>query len=150
MGNPFNKGPLPLIEQGGKGDTMWDKCPPTYYVHFLANRCSRSTSFIRLFAPVSTCGWNSSRHSPPPNLHIHRNVPKGEEERGRFRLRISTELSAVFIVLGLEPFASGPTSPSVRTCLFVGSIRPLSSVIRRGFFIGTLVMWSLNDLVHAS
>ena len=100
MGNPFNKGPLPpFIEQGGKGDTMWDKCPPTYYVHFLANICSRSTLSIRLFPPVSTRVRNSSRHPSPPNLHIHRNVPKGEEKRGRFRLRVSTELSADLALL---------------------------------------------------
>ena len=63
MGNPFYKGPFPpFIDQGREGATMWDKFPPTYYVHFPLNRCTRCTSFIRPFLPVSTPGRNSSRH----------------------------------------------------------------------------------------
>mgnify|MGYP000695174686 CR=1 FL=1 len=73
---------------------MWDKCPPTYYVHLTANRGTRRTTPSVPFLPFSTCGRNSSRHLPPSNLYIHQNVPKREEERGRFRLRVSTEFSA--------------------------------------------------------
>ena len=58
---------------------MWDKCLPTYYVHFTGDMCTRGTSSVRPFLPVSTRGRNSSRHPPPPNLHIHQNVPRREK-----------------------------------------------------------------------
>ena len=63
MGNPFNRGPLPrFIDQGREGVTMWDKYPLTFLFTFLTNMCTRCTSSIRPFLPVSTRSRNSSRH----------------------------------------------------------------------------------------
>ena len=43
------------------------------------NMCTCCTSLICSSLPVSTRSRNSSRHPPPQNLHIHRNVPKREK-----------------------------------------------------------------------
>ena len=59
-------------------------------------------------------------------------------------------ISVPFVALGPEPSTSGPTSPSVRACLFVGSTRPPLSVACRDSSDCMLVVWSLNDHVHAS
>ena len=91
------------------------------------NRCTRCTPSIRPFLSVSTRGRNSSRHPPPPNLHIHRNVPRKGEERERFRLRVSTgfpqtqNLIFALVAASGSSLTSGPTSLLVRARLFVSS-----------------------------
>ena len=35
-----------------EGVTMWDKCPPTYYVHLTANKGHTSHKSIRPLSPV--------------------------------------------------------------------------------------------------
>ena len=112
------------------------------------NRCTRCTPSIRPFLSVSTRGRNSSRHPPPPNLHIHRNVPRKGEEHERFRLRVSTgfprtrhPISAVF----RADLPLGSRSPLRR-----GSTRSPLSVTCRDSSDYMLVVWSSNDRVHAS
>ena len=121
------------------------------------NRCTHCTPSIRPFLSVSTRGWNSSRHPPPPNLHIHRNVPrKGEErERSGYEFKPGSSwtwhpISVPVVALGPEPSTSGPTPFSVRACLLVGLTRPPLSVIHRDFSARMLVPWPSNDRMHAS
>ena len=122
------------------------------------DRCTRCTPSIRPFGSVSTCSRNSSRHPSSPNLHIHWIVPRKREERERdsgYRFkpgfpRTRHPIPAPVIAPGPELPTSGPTPFSVRARLFIGSTRPLLSVIRRDLSVRMLVVWSSSDRVHAS
>ena len=86
-GQPFHKGLLPpFIEQGGEGVTMWDRYSPlTLLCTFPTRMCACCTSPTR---PLR--GRKSLRHPPPPNPHIHRNVPRRGVACEIFRRRVST------------------------------------------------------------
>ena len=58
--------------------------------------------------------------------------------------RTQHPISVPVVAPGPEPSTSGPTSPSVRACLLVGSTRPPLLVTRCDFFVRMLVVWPLE------
>ena len=126
---------------------MWGKCPPTYYLRIPMNRCTRCTSSICPFLPFLLMAGILHDIRPHQTCTSTGMCQEREEEWGRFRLQVSTELSAdsaLVVDLGPEPFTSGPISSSVRACLFVGLSRPPLSFICRDFSNCMLILWSLE------
>ena len=109
--------------------------------------CTRCTLPTRYSIRFSHHSRKSSRHPPPPNSHIHRNVPRKGVECDRFRRWVSTGSSA-----DLSPdFCVGRRLPIPNRQLsgrppfpFLGSARSPSSVTRRDSFVCMVVTRPLD------
>ena len=137
---------------------MWDKYPsyfPMYNFPLTGARVEHYPSALSSqFLPVSGILHDIHPHLTCTSTGMCQEKEKDVRDSGYgFKPgspRTQHPISAPVVAPGPKLSTSRPTSLSVRACLFVGSTRPLLSVIRRDSSDCMLVVLSLNDHVHAS